>query len=268
MKKFEFIFVRHALSCANVWQKKGTLKAHLRYHDPEITTEGIQTSTSVGQSFVNPFSHAGVAEPFTLAASVMLRAQQTSYLMFGKRLNKAIHVFPFIGERYPTLDNIPARIEVQRTRYEKNPVYMGSPTLRSLVYERGEDFRKRNDSWDLFLPISSFEKFLEWIQQPENEHLFAKGSDGVYRAILVTHSGFMQHNFRIGGVKQKYNNNDAVRVLIDFTPGAQTVTATEYIPAPSVSSRAVCPDTACRYPPPCKISGGKARRKTRKVRRT
>lgn len=269
MKTFEILFVRHALSCANVWKKKGILKAHLRYHDPEITTEGIRRSIEIGNTIQYPFKTAQ-QEPFTIGASVMLRAQQTAYLMFAKRMNKPIFVIPYIGEVYPTLDNLPAPIEVQHERYSSNKVYTESPSLEELVYKRGLNFRKQEDSWSKMVPVSSFSTFLEWIQEPENESFFAKGSDGIFRAIFVTHAGFMEKHFKIKGIK-KINNNDGILVRIQTGEGKPVVRPFGYLPAgESDIDYDVCPDNACRYPPPCKTRGGKrnGRRKryTRKQR--
>ena len=88
---FELFFVRHAYSCANEWQDKSRLPgSHWFYEDPEITTQGIKESIAVGQVFDNPFPSQ---EPFSLASSVMLRAQQTAYLMFGKQY-KNYHMNP------------------------------------------------------------------------------------------------------------------------------------------------------------------------------
>jgi hypothetical protein len=268
MKKFEILFVRHALSCANVWQRKGILKAHLRYQDPEITTEGIRKSIEIGSKILYPFKTAQ-QEPFTLGASVMLRAQQTAYLMFGKRMKKPIFVLPYIGEGFTTLDNMPAFLETQRKRYEANKAYQEQPSMYSLLVEdpKAKDFRTKVGGWKRMLPISDFSAFLDWIEKDENLDYFAEGSDGVYRAILVTHSGFMKRNFPLKDV-EKYNNNDGVLVRIQVGEGSPIVEPFDYLPAGESSiDYGICPDKACRYPPPCKTRGGKRRAKKRYVTR-
>ena len=268
MKKFEILFVRHALSCANVWQKKGILKAHLRYQDPEITTEGIRKSIEIGQKILYPFK-TPQREPFTIGASVMLRAQQTAYLMFAKRMNKPLFVLPYIGEGFTTLDNMPAFLETQRKRYQANKAYQGNPSMISLLAEHpnAKDFRTQEGSWNLMLPISDFSTFLQWIAKDENVDYFAKGSDGIYRAILVTHSGFMIRNFPFKGV-EKYNNNDGILVRIQVGGEKSIVEPFEYIPAGESSiDNGACPDNACRYPPPCKTRGGKRRKRNRRYTR-
>jgi hypothetical protein len=264
MKKFEILFVRHALSCANVWQRKGILKAHLRYQDPEITTEGIRKSIEVGQKILYPFKTAQ-QEPFTIGASVMLRAQQTAYLMFAKRMKKPIFVLPYIGEGFATLDNMPAFLETQRKRYQANKAYQDNPSMYSLLVEHpnANDFRTQEGSWNLMLPISDFSNFLDWISKDENLEYFAEGSDGIYRAILVTHSGFMKRSVPMKGV-EKYNNNDGVLVRIQVGEGKPIVEPFDYLPAGESSvDYGICPDTACRYPPPCKTRGGKRKNKKR-----
>ncbi len=262
MKKFEILFVRHALSCANVWQKKGILKAHLRYHDPEITTEGIRKSIEVGRRILYPFK-TPQQEPFTIGASVMLRAQQTAYLMFAKRMNKPIFVLPYIGEIYPTLDNIPASPQTQEQRYQENKIYTEEPSLKSLLVDQGKNFRRENGKWSL--SVSSFPKFLRWIAEEKNANTYFKqGSDGIYRAILVTHSGFMKEHFPMKTV-EKYNNNDGVLVRIQVNQEKPIVEPFEYIPAGESNVNVnICPDNACRYPPPCKTRGGKRRLRRRR----
>lgn len=266
MKQFEILFVRHAYSCANEWQDKSKLGRHWLYDDPEITTQGIKESIAVGKSYENPFTNQ---EPFTLASSVMLRAQQTAYLMFGKRLNLPIHVFPYIGEIYPTFDNRPLSMDKQQKRYEKNPYYTSDPSMTNLVYERGIDFRHVDST--LSSPVSSYKAFIKWIVKPENEHFFAKGSDDILRAIIVTHSGFMRKHFPYAGVK-KYKNNDGILVSLEIDPAmpsAHEKEILEYFPAQPIKDtlhiNAKCPDCSCSSPPPCSYGGT---RKMRRKRRT
>ena len=121
----------------------------------------------------------------------------------------------------------------------------------------------------MMVPISDFSSFLEWINKDENLDYFAKGSDDIHRAILVTHSGFMKRNIPLKGV-EKYNNNDGVLVRIQVGQGKPIVEPFEYLPAgESNINYGACPDMACRYPPPCKTRGGKRKRRryTRKLRR-
>lgn len=267
MTKFEIFFVRHALSCANVWQERGILKAHLRYHDPEITSEGIRKSIALGKKTHYPFKTEN-KEPFTIGSSVMLRAQQTAYLMFAKPMNQPMFVVPYIGEGFPTVDNMPASEEVQRKRYMSNAAYTEFPSLKYLLYEKGYDFRRNDGSLRDTYPISSFSSFLNWLKNPENKNFFARGSDDIYRAILVTHSGFMKANFPMDGV-EKYKNNDGVLVRIRVDEGNPPIYEPyAYIPAEAIpETPEICPDSACRAPPPCKKNGGKRKYTRRNKRR-
>ena len=182
--RFQIIFVRHAESCANVWQAiyPGT---QLTYHDPEITRRGILRSRRMFPVLSTFITQKWSDKPYTVGASVMLRAQMTAFWMLArniKDIGKCINIFPHIAEEGIGLSNMPMSKEEQRK--------ILSPEITKLL-DKGTDFREEQKLWTK----SNMQLFLDWMQK--HKHVFKKGEDGIYRAILFTHGKFLKTSFQL-----------------------------------------------------------------------
>lgn len=191
--KYEIIFVRHAESCANAWGKKyyGT---HILYPDPEITASGIKRSKQFYPILQEFIDEKWNNKKYTIAASAMLRAQQTAFHMIAKQKQLAIDIFPFVCEKNMTLDNIPLSKQKQvMYLQDTNPVL-----LKHLM--EGDDYRNEQTSFNK----SDFPSFKKWLEK--NPHAVYADKDGIHRLILFTHSHFLHETFRLPHGKLITNN--------------------------------------------------------------
>lgn len=195
----DIVFVRHALSCTNVWANKlyGT---HLFYKDPELTLAGISTSKELSPLFIKKITDLWGEKPYSIGSSSMIRAQQTAYHMLASILEKPINIMAHICETGLSLDNQAYPVDKQRIILETK-----SPGVGKLL-SAGLDGRENHTIWDK----SDFGKFLTWaVLNPE---YFALGSDGRYRAVIFTHSHFLMKAFNMDNL---INNNNAIHTVID-----------------------------------------------------
>jgi hypothetical protein len=199
MVRLEILFVRHGLSCANAWGHRSKL-LELLYPDPELTRYGIRRSIEKGASlktFADRFFPDG---RYAIGASCMIRAQQTAYHMLAHRAKKPIHVLPHIGERMPAICNVPLAPEQQR------PI-LGAEVAAALGADaRGDVGYTARADWD---------QFLTWAHAlPVDSPFFSRAinvrGEPVMRAVLVTHSLYLQHVFH-----EMLNNNDVLYAKID-----------------------------------------------------
>lgn len=187
--RFQFIFVRHAESCANVWQAKYP-GSQVTYHDPEITRRGIQRSRRMYPVLADFITQKWADKDYTIGASVMMRTQMTAFWMLAKNgpgfnnvdFGKRINIFPHIAEEGIGLSNMPMTKEEQRK--------ILSPELGKLL-NGGVDFRKEQT----LLTKSNMRLFLEWAQK--NAPVFKQGEDGIYRAVIFTHGNFLRTSFKL-----------------------------------------------------------------------
>lgn len=201
MVRLEVLFVRHGLSCANAWGHRSKVLEVL-YPDPELTRYGIRRSIEKGgilKTFADRFFPDG---RYSIGASCMIRAQQTAYHMLAHRVKKPIHILPHIGERMPALCNVPLTPEAQR------PI-LGVDVAAALgVDARGDVGYSGRADWD---------RFLTWadtlsIDSPFFTHAINPRGEAVLRAVIVTHSLYLQHVFH-----EMLNNNDVLYAKIDTT---------------------------------------------------
>jgi len=163
------------------------------YRDPELTPYGIRRSIDKGrqlQAIVDELFPNGA---YSIAASSMIRAQQTAYYMIAKDVEKPIHILPHIGETGIAPTNTPLSAEKQRTLL--NSRIVGSFGTDA----RGDTSYAQRANWDAFL---------QWIDSRGNDlapfftPVIEKG-ETKYRAVIVTHSNFLKKIFGM-----KLNNND------------------------------------------------------------
>ena len=108
------IWVRHGLSCQNIRSKLEVL----RKKDPELCKTGILHAIETGETLRTKL-RAERRDPI-VGASVLMRAQQTAYLMLGNSLNddNKIHILPYISENAIGQDNVPLPRVEQSVFYE------------------------------------------------------------------------------------------------------------------------------------------------------
>ena len=100
---FDLIFVRHGFSCANALKAKS--RVHIFYSDPELTKVGIEISRSASSALIERVNALWGDNPYVVASSQMIRAQETAYYMISSKKDKPINIFPYISEKGFTRDN-------------------------------------------------------------------------------------------------------------------------------------------------------------------
>jgi len=183
-------------------------------------------------------------------ASSMLRTQITAYYMFARHYNKPIHIVPHVGERGISIDNIAFPKSKQRDILDA----FNHKILELL--DMGIDCRGQETIFNK----SSMNDFISWAKR--NIKYFIRGPDGVFRAIIFTHSHFLKSAFPLKNAVNQIKegkilgNNDFVFTRIE-EEGVQTNTIrypqfifvdnSEYAKA---HMDKICPDHACRNPVP------------------
>ena len=198
---FDILFIRHGQSCANIWSKISKQK-QISYKDPELTQSGIQSSIQIGKILQDTILTMWKNESFTVGSSQMIRTQQTAYFMIAKDTSIPIHIIPHISEKGITLDNwsLP-----KQKQYEI--LQQKTPSIIPLL-EAGMDARENQTIFEK----SNWNLFISWASK--HTEFFAQGSDGIYRAVLFTHSKFLQSAFKLSS-ENKIKNNNGIRVIIN-----------------------------------------------------
>jgi hypothetical protein len=112
VKKYRIILQRHGESCANVMKRQYGMYYHTFYDDPELTAGTIKDIAYRRDGFFNDLCRE---KPFFVAASALLRAQETAHyatwqLDSGSRpqpTDSNIYILPYITELGGTNDNMP-----------------------------------------------------------------------------------------------------------------------------------------------------------------
>jgi broad specificity phosphatase PhoE len=192
----DLIFIRHAQSCGNIWKSKSKLK-QITYRDPEITEAGIKTSKHLSGILQRKIREAWLGQPYSVCSSQMIRAQETAYYM----IDGPIHIIPHIAEDGITLDNYSLSKDTQRKIIEgRNPKILAA--LDKGIDSREKQTMKEKSNWDAFI---------KWAEK--NPGSFAKGSDSIYRAVIFTHSHFLQNSLGLSKA-DKVKNNNGFRIVI------------------------------------------------------
>ena len=195
---FDLLFLRHAQSCGNIWKGKSKLR-QITYKDPEITEAGIKTSIRLSGILGQKIEEVWKREKYSVGASQLIRAQETAYYMTAKA--SAIHIFPHIAEDGITLDNYSLPKDAQRKIIGvRNPKILAS--LDKGIDSREPQTIKGKSNWS---------DFLKWAEK--NPDSFAKGSDSIYRAVIFTHSHFLQNTLDLSKA-DKVKNNNGYRIII------------------------------------------------------
>jgi len=245
--KFEFFFVRHGFSCANFVKEHSTFNPvqHTFYPDPELTVSGVDRSETLSPYLLKAINQKWPELDWTIGASVLLRAQETAFLMVAKQFEEEIYVMPYVNESPPfsflqTLDNKPL-LPNQQTNILNNK-YEGVKINATDAYDVSVEAKYK----------PSFKKFIGWAKTHLN--YFGENEDGIYRSVIFTHSKFIQDliketNLPKGWVKdQKIRNNEAVFFSVDDN---DNITMNEYFNYGENATRSskllgdVCPD-GCR----------------------
>jgi bisphosphoglycerate-dependent phosphoglycerate mutase len=159
---FSLYLVRHGVSCANL--KKAMKQQFTNYRDPELTRAGQEKAVQRGMLFREYLAAEGQGTPI-VGASVLLRAQQTAFLMMSPDYTHQLYlpelfVVPYISETGPsywfqTDDNKPTETGSKKraivTAANKEPSL--ETTLRAVPAPLPSDAAS-----------PSIPKFIRWIQ--------------------------------------------------------------------------------------------------------
>jgi broad specificity phosphatase PhoE len=198
MVLLEILFVRHGLSCANAWGRKGGKTYQSVYSDPELTTQGIQRSVETGPLLTEQIAKYFPDGRYSLGASCMIRAQQTAYYMLGRATGRPIHILPHIGEfndkRFPPgYCNFPVSLAEQRE-------ILGPEIAAQLGADARGDVSEA--------ALSDWPRFLMWAStagEPFFTTTTNAAGETVKRAVIVSHSLLFRRIF-----DHMVNNNDII----------------------------------------------------------
>jgi len=199
-KQFNFIFVRHGVSCANVIPHEINEKDKVKYYDPELTKAGIERTIELHPKLLEKIKIFWKDEPYSINASSLMRTQETAYYMIAKETGRPINIIPHISEKSLGPTNIAFSKDIQLEMIGKK-----NPDIPRFLTSNSKDDRNHEN----FFSKSSWENFINWINS--NVDFFEKGSDGIYRGIIFTHALFLYTAFN----KVKPDNNDIYHVNIN-----------------------------------------------------
>jgi broad specificity phosphatase PhoE len=186
---FNLIFIRH-----------GFREDHLI--DPRLSKDGVERSKNLSDKLIKKINELWKDAPYVIGSSNMIRTQETAFYMLADKIQKPINIFPHIGEKGMSLDNIGYPKEIQKKIILEN----NSKIIELL--EKGNDERRRQN----ILNKSSWNDFIEW--SVKNLDLFECSSDGVYRAVIFTHSDFLRGNFKLPN-DERGNYNSLYHVVFN-----------------------------------------------------
>ena len=169
---FNLIFIRHGFRDDNLI-------------DPGLSKDGIERSQKLSDKLIKKIKELWKDEPYVIASSNMIRTKETSFYMLADKIQKPINIFPHIGEKGMSFDNIGYPKEIQ-----KKIILQNNSKIIELL-DKGVDERNRQN----LLNKSCWNTFIEWAVK--NLDLFESGSDGVYRAVIFTHSDFLRSQFKL-----------------------------------------------------------------------
>lgn len=194
--QYDLFLIRHAESCGNIWKPKSTIQQHT-YKDPELTEAGIQTSIRLRPGLLDRVRKQWGNNKYTIGSSQMIRTQETAYYMIAN--GAPIHIIPHVGEAGVTADNYSLPKDKQREIIgRRNPKILDS-------LDSGIDSREKQT----YFGKSNWSEFMKWANN--NLDKFGKGDDQVYRAVIFTHSHFLENSFKLGHSK----NNSGIHITIN-----------------------------------------------------
>jgi len=186
---FNLIFIRH-----------GYRDEHLI--DPGLSKKGIEKSKNLSYKLIKKIKEFWKDQPYVIGSSNMIRTQETAYYMLAEKIEKPINIFPHIGEKGISIDNIGLG-KVRQYEIISNQ----NPKIIELL-DKGVDKRDRQN----ILNKSCWNTFIEWAVK--NLDLFECGSDGVYRAVIFTHSDFLRSVFKLPE-DQRGDNNSLFHIVFN-----------------------------------------------------
>jgi hypothetical protein len=188
---FNLIFVRHGYRDKNLI-------------DPSLSKNGIKRYRNLSDKLIKKIKELWKDEPYVIASSNMIRTQETAYYMLSEKNGKSINIFPHIGEKGIGIDNIGFGKEKQFKIISKQ----NSKIIEFL--NKGVDERGKQN----ILNKSCWNTFIEW--SVKNLDLFECGSDGVYRAVIFTHSDFLRSVFKLPE-DQRGNYNSVFNTMFEIS---------------------------------------------------
>jgi len=235
--KFEIIFVRHGVSCANQTKKLRGYGLHTLYSDPELTKKGKEISIKLSTKLMENIDFKWKEKEWTIGSSPMIRAQQTAYLMLAKDNGKKITIMPHINETGITIDN-------NAMNKEKQKIIMNISTP-GILSSLGADERDKQTLYNK----SNFMKFKQWISKDGLQY-FGKNKDNVYRSVIFTHNDYLKNVFKKYVKNIKFKNNNAVFFKLDTEKtGPDDITNIELNSINDINDKLLfeCPDECRKY---------------------
>lgn len=217
--KFEIFFVRHGTSCANMWQEKNKdyrfWFKHTKYSDPELISSAIVRSIQLSDTLKSIIEELWPDKYYTICSSPLIRAWETAYHMLAKPAKKRINIIPHVAETAGPIsqslgisspDNIALPFAKQAAIIEAI-----EPDILNYIES---DFRTNYSTNN-----NSFKEFKKWACK--NVSVFGQSEDGIYRAVIFTHSNYISESFpqihkelaKVG--KTRILNNEAIFITWD-----------------------------------------------------
>jgi broad specificity phosphatase PhoE len=241
MVKFHLILVRHGYSCANVLklQKKWW---RFTYRDPELTLNALRTARTLSPSFRATLESLFQGQPYLVAASTLLRAQQTALALTG---TKSLTIFPYVSEIGPlkTADNTPMR---QEDQYKILQETASEPF--DIDYEFLEDASGP----------PSVRSFLQWLLRvvPGLKQERGISEEQPLHIVLVSHGNYISEFLKTFGhlkAASSIGNFTAYDFSIELHPETESIDLDvlgklEYAKIPSLELSNQCSVDTCRIP--------------------
>jgi broad specificity phosphatase PhoE len=184
---YSLILVRHGVSCANL--KKALGQQFITYTDPELTRAGKVKAINRGKLLRDYLEESGLQNPI-VGASVLIRAQQTAFLMMSPDYREGdylenLYVVPYVSEVgsswfYPREDNRPLKTAEKVAILKKT-----TPALLS-------HFRYVPADYPQDAATPSPDKFVQWLRTNYPMLNEQEPGEGQNRPIIIfTHGNYI-----------------------------------------------------------------------------
>ena len=230
MVVLDVLFVRHGLSCANVWSSLFKPTA-MMYADPELTRYGIDLCVERKPALEAAIRAKFGDEHYSIGSSCMIRAQMTAYHQLASDKSKPIHILPHIAELGNTYSGTPLPATQQA------PI-LGPAIVAKLGTDvRGDVSNKAKSNWPLFLDwVNGLGEEISSFFTPVDHE-----GERVYRAVLFSHSHFLEKVFGIFP-----QNNDVIHAKVD-TASKAILSATPMTSFPRITDPRGQSLDGCRF---------------------
>ena len=208
--KFEIIFIRHGVSCANVihndFGKSIRNNSDIeKVFDPELTKTGVERAKRVSTKFIQKVNDLFGSENYMICASWLMRTHQTAYYMIAKDTGKKINIIPHIAEHGMGAGDI------ARSKERQIEILTGKGS--QIVNCYGQDWRNEQTIFNK----DDKRYFFNWINNNLDKINESRGTDGVYRLLIFTHGVWIKEtiNFENPRIMWWPQNNHTFHTVID-----------------------------------------------------